>query len=378
MRILLCRSAGPSRLVQIWTWWSSRKSSLSSSISDRLVTSANDSTFCAVVVLPPRVLDDVPQHVPVGGRLAALELDRQRPGGRLEGEVDGALGHLDRHVGVVRSMPTIELWQYWQPWLQRCVSTKACSVGPWKRYCFLRRQRSACAVEVDLGGDEVGALELLVQRLAGLRASFDEGRGTRPGVSSSQSPKSLLISTFSPIMRWLKGTANSGFQRLGLEQPLKVDLAPARQVACAAGVTVLAIGLKHGRLLPRSAVLASAKLQNSATTSPSTSRVDVGDVDDEVLAVGADGERGEVGEGRRRAPDRLVRVERPMEPHGCRGRVARRHSSPAPFFASHGVAMPCGSSRKPSSPGFSMSIRSSATLRRRRRARRRRRRSPGW
>ena len=45
----------------------------------------------------------------------------------------------------VRSMPTIELWQYWQPWLQRWVSTKACSVGPWNRYCFLRRQRSAWA-----------------------------------------------------------------------------------------------------------------------------------------------------------------------------------------------------------------------------------------
>ena len=52
------------------------------------------------------------------------------------------------HEGLQSGIPahvryTIELWQYWQPWLQRCVSTKAWSVGPENRYCFLRRQRSA-------------------------------------------------------------------------------------------------------------------------------------------------------------------------------------------------------------------------------------------
>ena len=57
----------------------------------------------------------------------------------------------------VRSMPTIELWQYWQPWLQRWVSTKACSVGPVEQVLLLAPPALGLGVEVDLAGDEVGA-----------------------------------------------------------------------------------------------------------------------------------------------------------------------------------------------------------------------------
>src|SRR5437667_4321611 len=98
------------------------------------------------------------------------------------------------------------------------------------------------------------------------------------GVSSNQSPRSLVIRTFRPIMRWLKGVANPGFHRSGdscvkSTWRLRGSSSPS---SMAARLAARRVGERKVAEFGHDVAVDVAR--------------DVGDVDDVVLAVEADGE----------------------------------------------------------------------------------------
>src|SRR5690349_1274646 len=110
--------------------------------------------------------------------------------------------------------------------------------------------------------------------------------------SSSQSPRSLLMTILPPITRWLKGTAYSGFQRLGSETTLKSTWRPRGSSGDAPPVE-LASSIA---LLPTDGGVGEGEVAELGDHVALDLLVDLADVDQPVLAVGAHREGGEVGE----------------------------------------------------------------------------------
>src|SRR5437867_7033493 len=106
------------------------------------------------------------------------------------------------------------------------------------------------------------------------------------GSSSNQSPNSLVMRTFRPIMRWLNGVANPGFHRSG-DSCVKSTWRPrgrSSPSSMAAPPPARRVGEREVAELGDDVAVDVAR--------------DVPDVDDVVLAVGTDSERRQPGERR--------------------------------------------------------------------------------
>ena len=169
------------------------------------------------------------RSVPVGGRLAALKLDRHRPRGRLEGEVDARVRR-SRSTCRCRSAPCRR---------SSCGSTgsRGCSGASARTRAGSGRRRgtaSCCA------SDRPGRTDRPrpATKLARLSFSYSGSPGCgRPSMksrnsscaSSSQSPKSLLIRMLLADHALIERHGELGPPAARLREPGEIDLTAARQ-----------------------------------------------------------------------------------------------------------------------------------------------------